>query len=270
VRKESETAKVHLSEVAAIILQTRQVNISAYLLSELSKQKIALIVTDEASNPIGEYLPLYGSHNCSKRILEQISWTEPSKKRVWQRIVKDKIMQQAQLLDRRGSEDEAKSLFDMVADVKSGDTTGREAAAARYYFSTLFGRDFNRDADIPLNAALNYGYAILLSMTNREIVSRGYLTQLGIWHHSEYNQFNFASDLMEPFRPVVDMIVLDFFDGFFDQEIKRLLGNLANRNIEYKGGTYRMSSVLSLYVQDCLDALNKKESASEIEGFSVK
>lgn len=268
VRKEDETAKIHLSEISSIILQTMQVNISAYLLAELAKQKISLVASDEKCNPIGQYLPLYGSHNVSKRIGEQLAWGEPIKKRVWQRIVRDKIYQQARFLEER-EYSEAKVLYQIIPEVRSGDTTNREAQAARIYFQTLFGKDFRRNQDSAVNAALNYGYAILLSMTNREIVSRGYLTQQGICHRSEYNAFNLACDFMEPFRPAVDQLVVDYLPSIFDSNTKRVLGDLANKGALYRDGSYRLSSVLSLYVQDCFNALNKKITVDEIVPFEV-
>lgn len=268
VRKEDETAKIHLSEISSIILQTMQVNISAYLLAELAKQKISLVASDEKCNPIGQYLPLYGSHNVSKRIGEQLAWGEPIKKRVWQRIVRDKIYQQARFLEER-EYSEAKMLYQIIPEVRSGDTTNREAQAARIYFQTLFGKDFRRNQDSAVNAALNYGYAILLSMTNREIVSRGYLTQQGICHRSEYNAFNLACDFMEPFRPAVDQLVVDYLPSIFDSNTKRVLGDLANKGALYRDGSYRLSSVLSLYVQDCFNALNKKITVDEIVPFEV-
>lgn len=269
VRKEDDTAKIHLSEISSIILQTQQVYISAYLLSELAKNKISLVVSDEKCNPIGQYLPLYGAHNTSKRIVEQMNWGEPIKKRVWQHVVKDKIHQQARFLEERDYQVEARALYCGIPEVRSGDTTNREAFAARMYFSALFGRSFSRDADNAVNAALNYGYAILLSMVNREIVSRGYLTQCGICHRNEYNQFNLACDFMEPFRPAVDRLVVDYLASELDSDTKRVLGDIANKGMAYQGGSYRLCSVVSLYIQDCLNALNKKIAVEEISGFEI-
>ena len=267
VRKADDTVKIHLSEISSIILQTTQVYLSAYLLSELAKCKISLVVADEKCNPIGQYLPMYGAHNVAKRVSEQISWGAPIKKRVWQQVVKEKIRQQARLLEEQDLPEVAKTLYGFREDVKSGDTTNREAAAARLYFEALFGKGFSRDDDDPLNASLNYGYAILLSMVNREIVSRGYLTQSGICHRSEYNQFNFSCDLMEPFRPVVDKVVKDHEAGKFDGNVRRVLANLASTVVAYKGGSYRLHSVVGLYVQDCLAALNKMLPVADIAGF---
>lgn len=269
VRKEDATAKIHLSEISSVILQTLQVYLSAYLLSELAKHKISLVICDEDHNPAGQFLPLYGAHNCSKRIVDQLAWSEPIKKRVWQRVVKDKISQQAQFLVDRDYAKEGRILRASVTEVRSGDSTNREAHAARVYFAGLFGASFSRELDCPTNAALNYGYAILLSMVNREVVSRGYLTQCGICHRNEYNQFNLACDFMEPFRPAVDRLVVDFVAANFDADMRRLLADLGNRSTLYRGGTYRLSSVVSLYVQDCLNALNKKVAVEDIESFEI-
>lgn len=270
VRKTDDTKKIHLSEISSIILQNTQVYLSAYLLAELAKCKISLVVADEKCNPIGQYLPLYGAHNASKRVAEQLSWGEPIKKRVWQQVVKEKIRQQARLLEENDLIDAAKALYASREEVKSGDTTNREAHAARLYFTALFGRDFSRDEDTSINAALNYGYAFLLSMVNREIVSRGYLTQCGICHRNEYNQFNFSCDLMEPFRPIVDHIANKYAQELFDQEVRRFLGDLGNHIVVYKGGSYRLHSVVSLFIQDCLAALNKSLPVSEIAGYEQK
>lgn len=270
VRKTDDTKKIHLSEISSIILQNTQVYLSAYLLAELAKCKISLVVADEKCNPIGQYLPLYGAHNASKRVSEQLAWGEPIKKRVWQQVVREKIRQQARLLEEKDQLEAAKLLYESRNEVKSGDTTNREAHAARLYFASLFGRGFSRDDNTSINAALNYGYAVLLSMVNREVVSRGYLTQCGICHRNEYNQFNFSCDLMEPFRPIVDRIAFQYAQELFDQEVRRYLGDLGNHVVAYKGGSYRLHSVVSLFVQDCLAALNKNLAVSEIEGFEQK
>lgn len=269
IRKENEIVKVHLSEISSVTLQSTRAFISAYLLSELAKEKISFVVSDEKCNPIGQYLPLYGAHNTSKRIVEQLEWSEPSKKRVWQHVVKDKISHQARLLELRGREGFSDQLHGMVDEVRSGDTTNREAAAARLYFPVLFGNGFSRDVDCTINAALNYGYAIILSAVSREIVSRGYLTPLGICHRSEYNQFNLACDLMEPFRPIIDRLVFDNVDAGFTKEMRRLLADVLNVSICYRAGKYKVSSVIALYVQDCLNALCRRLTTSEIEPFDI-
>lgn len=268
VRKEDDTAKVHLSEISTIILQTMQVYISAYLMAELSKSKISLVVSDNTHNPIGQYLPLYGAHNTSKRIVEQMAWGEPIKKRVWQHVVKDKIREQWRFLNEREYANST-LLEKALVEVRSGDVTNREAHAARVYFSDLFGAGFNRNQETVINASLNYGYAVLLSLVNREIISRGLMTQIGICHRNEYNQFNLACDLMEPFRVAVDRIVVDNLALEFDSDMRKLLVDIGNTYANYKEGSYRLSSVISQYVQQCVNALNKKISVDDIDGFRL-
>lgn len=267
VRKEDASTKVHLSEISTIVLQTQQAYISAYLMAELAKHKISLVVSDGKCNPVGQYLPLYGAHNVSKRVLEQLAWGEPAKKRVWQHVVRDKVFQQARLLEDLECMREARQLHGIVPEVRSGDTTNREAQAARIYFQGVFGPGFTRDQETATNAALDYGYAVLLSMVNREIVARGYLTQCGICHRSEYNQFNLACDLMEPFRPLVDRLVEAHVAEEFNRDTRLMLGDLANREVAYRDGVYRLSSVISLYVQDCLNALAKRIVPDDIASF---
>ena len=199
---------------------------------------------------------------------EQIAWGEVIKKQVWQAVVKYKIEQQANLLSDRNLEN-SNVLFGFAKSVKSGDTTNREAQAARVYFASLFGEDFTREIESPLNGALNYGYSILLAMVARELSARGYLTQIGICHRNEYNQFNLACDLMEPFRPLVDRVVLDNFKGDFTRDLRLTLLSISTMVIEYKDGDYKVSSVVSLFVQDCLNALNKKIMVDEISQYKV-
>lgn len=268
IRKEDETTKIHLSEISSVTLQTMQVYVSAYLLAELAKSKISLVYSDEKHNPVGQALPLYGAHNVSRRIAEQLDWGEPIKKRVWQRVVREKIRQQALLLETRDLP-ESTILKSAIGEVRSGDTTNREAHAARIYFQALFGQGFSRDINCTVNDALNYGYAVLLSTVNREIVCRGYLTQCGICHRNEYNQFNLACDLMEPFRPVVDRMVDDWVGSDFDVSARRMLSDLMNNIVLYRDGEYKLGSVVSLYVQDCLNALNKKKAVDDIVGFEI-
>lgn len=269
VRKEDDTTKVHLSEFHTLVLHTNQAYISAYLMSELAKSKISLVVSDERHDPVGQYLPLYGAHNTSARIEEQLEWGPVAKKQVWQRIVRDKILHQSRVLGARAREEDAVMLEKIAAEVRSGDSTHREAHAAHLYFRSLFGPDFSRDENVPINAALNYGYALLLSSVNREIVSRGYLTQEGICHHNDFNQFNLSCDFMEPFRPIVDRVVFDNVGVEFTKDDKLLLVDMLNQTIPYRGGSYRVASVISLYVKDCLDALSKRLSVDAIEPFDV-
>lgn len=263
VRQESGLQQFHLDDVNSIIIDSLQVNFTAYLLCEITKRKVSVVICDEAHNPLGQFLPLHGAHNCTKKINEQLEWSVPLKKRVWQTIVKHKIYHQANVLEYSGF-DEHKALLSMMRETKSGDVTMQEATAARKYFSCLFGSNFTRDDDVPVNACLNYGYAILLSTVNKEISARGHLTQVGINHKNEYNEFNLACDFMEPFRPFVDRLVLDNIMDGLDSQMKKVLCNFTNNRVFYDDGIYKLGSVISLFVQDCFRALNREIEPSDI------
>ena len=133
----------------------------------------------------------YGSHDTSSKIRKQIEWTKDDKDHIWTEIVSEKIKQQALMLQRYQKE-EANMLFEYMEEVEFGDITNREGHAAKVYFNTLFGKKFTRTDENPINAALNYGYGIILSIFNREIVSSGYLTQIGLFHDNMFNQFNLS------------------------------------------------------------------------------
>lgn len=270
VTGETSTTKIHLSEIASLTFCTTKVYVSGYLMSELAKNKIPVLFSDEKCFPVAESLPLYGSHNCAARVKAQLEWTVPAKKRLWQRVVRDKIGAQAEVLELNDAVKEAKALRAYADDVRSGDPTNREAAAAGLYFSTLFGQGFNRDQDSDLNASLNYGYSVLLSKVSREIVSRGYITQYGINHRGDFNQWNMSCDFIEPFRPFVDITIIRSGISSFSTEMRRLLLDLMNREVKYDDGIYKLGSVINLYVQDCFDALDRKITPEDIKMYQIR
>lgn len=270
VRQSDKDTKVHLGEINLLVIATTQAYVSTYLMSELTKHKIPVVFCDDKSFPIGEYLPLYGSYNSAGRVADQMGWTEPAKKRLWKYVVKHKISRQADMLGYCGHDEEEDVLRNYARSVKSGDTDNREAAAAALYFPTMFGKGFRRDQDIPVNASLNYGYSLLLAKVSREIASRGYLTHVGICHRGELNQWNLACDLMEPFRAFVDRTVIDEIGlDDFGGEARHTLLSMFNKTVSVNGGNYKASSAISMYVADCLAALEKRIDPSEIACYSM-
>ena len=193
--RSEELQMIHLSEINTIIVETGMVSIASYLINELAKQKIKLIFCDEKHNPSCEIMPYYGSFNTSKKILNQINWNKEKKEKAWQQIVKYKIHNQAMLLKKVNISGHEK-LIEYEEQVEPADKTNREGHAAKVYFNLLFGIDFCRGKVDNTNIALDYGYSILLSMLNKEIVSKGYITPLGLNHKSEFNQFNLTCDLI--------------------------------------------------------------------------
>lgn len=258
VRSE-ELQMIHLSEINSIIVENGMVSITSYLINELAQKKIKLVFCDEKHNPSCEIIPYYGSFNTSKKIATQAEWNKKRKKIAWQQIVKHKIQNQATLL-KNLEIDGYQKLLEFEEQVEEDDKTNREGHAAKIYFNLLFGTDFVRNADDNTNASLNYGYSILLSMLNREIVNKGYITPLGINHKSEYNQFNLSCDLMEIFRPLIDEIVYKNREFVFEKIYKHKLIDVYNRLVTIKGKEYYLTSAVPIFIKSVFDFLEEKES----------
>lgn len=269
VSSADEVQKIHLSEIHNIVFSTYKAFVSAKLLAELAKYNIVVVFCDEKYLPVSQALPLYGSYHCADNYKKQTTWTEPKKKRVWQQVVRHKINKQAEVLKLFEKDEAATKVHDYSYNVLSGDTSNREAVAAHLYFSELINKSFSRNQDNFINAALNYGYAILLSFISREIVAKGYMTQIGISHISRVNEFNLACDLMEPFRPFVDQCVMQMNNTELNADVKHTLQNLFNSEVKYEEGIYKMKSVMSFYVQNCLKALNGDINPSEISIYNA-
>lgn len=263
VKNESEEKLIHLSEIDTIIVDSMNVSISAYLLKELSDNKTNIIFCDDKHNPFGELSYYYSRHNSSKKINKQIAWKQKDKDELWKKIVINKITNQSLLLNKIHS-DNYNLLLSYVDEVKNGDKTNREGHAAKVYFNSLYGMNFTRhDAD-QINAALNYGYSILLSTMNKEVKINGYLTQLGIHHKNEFNQFNLSCDLMEPFRVIIDNFVYYNKNRKFDTEYKYDLVNLLNSYFNYCGKKYILKDIIKMFVKNTLESVGKED---EYEGF---
>ena len=236
------------------------VSITSYLINELINNKIKLIFCDEMHNPAGEVIPYYGSFNTSKKIQNQINWNKNRKIKVWEHIVKYKIHNQAMLLKKLNINGYNK-LLEYEEDVENGDITNREGHAAKIYFNLLFGEKFIRGSNNSINAALDYGYSIILSIMNKEIVSKGYITQIGLKHRNEYNPFNLTSDLMEPFRPLIDEIVFNNMKKEFDKRQKYELINVLNRTMKIEGREQYVANAIPIYIQSVFNALENKEES---------
>lgn len=254
------TTKVALNEIAVVLIESTAVSLTTSLLAELTKRKVKVIFCDEKRNPSSELVSYYGSHDTSNKIRKQIAWRQNTKEAVWTEIVSEKIRKQKELLELLGKE-EAELLSSYLQQIAWNDETNREGHAAKVYFNTLFGLDFTRTEDNLINAALNYGYSIILSSFTREIVANGYITQLGLFHDNMFNQFNLASDLMEPFRPLVDKCVLGMKLEQFEHEEKMWLVDILNQEVQIDGKIQYVSNAIKIYCKSVFDALNEDDSA---------
>ncbi|RHC06915.1 type II CRISPR-associated endonuclease Cas1 [Blautia obeum] len=259
VVRSDETVRIVLSEISTIIIESTAVSLTTSLIAELAKRKIKVIFCDEKRNPSCELVNYYGSHDTSNKVRRQIVWKQNTKEAVWTEIVTEKIRKQKELLEALGKE-EAALLASYLKEIEWNDETNREGHAAKVYFNALFGMDFTRTEDNFINAALNYGYSIILSAFTREVVANGYITQLGLFHDNMFNQFNLASDLMEPFRILVDREVTEMKLLQFEHEEKMQLVNILNHEILIDGKTQYVNNAIKIYCKSVFDALEEDDS----------
>lgn len=254
VRGETEH-RVFISEINTLIIQSTAVSLTAALLNELTKRNIKVIFCDEKCNPSSELMPCYGAHNTSKRYKLQFNWDAAAKRKVWQSIVVRKISEQAEVLKERGFLSQEEMLRGYAREVLPGDISNREGHAAKVYFNCILGEGNSRKNDNFFNSCLNYGYTILLSAFNREIVASGYLTQIGIWHDNEFNAFNLSCDLMEPLRPIVDRRALMMNKG--EENFKKKLVAILDSETLIDGKITTLDLAIRQYTKSVFRAMEE-------------
>lgn len=262
-----EIKRVFVDEIAVLVIENPAVSFTGCLMESLVEKKVKVIFCDSKRNPFAELAPHHGSHDSSLKIRTQAAWSKGIKDAVWTEIVSEKIRKQAEFLLEINRVREYDLLLSYISQIETGDASNREGHAAKVYFNALFGMDFTRSADIPVNAALNYGYSIILSAMNREIAANGYLTQLGIFHNNMFNHFNLGSDLMEPFRIIVDRYVYRMNLCDFGKEEKHKLWGMLNDTVRIDNTQQVLINAVKIYVRSVFDAIND-EDISKICFFS--
>jgi CRISPR-associated protein Cas1 len=204
--EQQQAARVPFEDIAVIVLNSREITLTHPVLSACAEYGISLFSTGDNHQPNGVFLPFLPHSRTTRMQRLQLSLDKPTAKRAWARMVQAKISNQARCMQLAGVED-AERLMSYARRVRSGDSGNLEAQASAYYFPQLFGRGFARSQDGWINAALDYGYAVMRGACARALVAHGMLPSLGLFHSSEQNAFNLADDLIEPYRPVVDLHV---------------------------------------------------------------
>lgn len=229
---------IPMEDMAVLVLDHYQITLSHQAMVLLQQHNVAIISCDQSHLPLGLMLPLNGHVTHSERVKLQINCSEPLKKQLWKQTVEAKIYQQKALLDKLGKQ--SNSMINYFNNVKSGDTTNMEGIAAQYYWKQLFA-DFTREryGDAP-NNFLNFGYAILRSMVARALVSSGLNPTIGIFHRNKYNAYCLADDIMEPYRPYVDEMVLEWINKPFQPteltiDSKAFLMTIATKDVVIDG-----------------------------------
>lgn len=250
-----------LEDLQALILESPAITLTAALLARLGERDILLLACDDKHLPAAALLPFAGHSRLPKMQRMQLATSEPFRKRCWQAVIRRKIANQAECLRLAGRPGE-EQLLAMVPGVASGDSTNLESRAARRYFRFLCGPAFLRGADDPVNAALNYGYAILRGAMARALAAHGLLLAQGIHHCSELNPFNLVDDFLEPFRPLVDLAVVRMMaaNEQFEQAERRSLAELLGCDVLMEGKHQPVLRAVEITATSFVTACREKDA----------
>jgi len=258
---ENENNKVDypLEDVNAVMVENLETTISTYTLSKFSEYGILAFICGSTHIPCGVLLPFCGHYQTLSQHELQMNISKPLQKQLWQAIIKNKIGNQNDVLNICGGEDDLKILQEKV---QSGDSGNFEAKASLIYFKKLFGNKFIRRNENPINSFLNYGYTIIRGAVAREVVVCGLMPFLGINHHNQFNQFNLADDLMEVFRPIVDLYVKIYLidEKDLNTDTKYKLFNLLRYDVVIDEQKQTLSHAIEMYVQSFVKSLREKKN----------
>ncbi len=217
-KDENNTASVPVEDIGFMVIENMQITLSLNLISELMNNNVAVVFCNAKHHPQSMLLNMEGNHQQTEIYRQQASASEPLKKKLWKQTVVAKIENQAKALDKIGLD--SNPLPNLAMNVKSGDIDNREGVAARFYWKKLFGKNFIRDryGDWP-NSLLNYGYIVLRAAVARALTGSGLLPSFGIFHSNRYNAFCLADDIMEPYRPFIDLLAWDIYQKYPELEV---------------------------------------------------
>jgi CRISPR-associated protein Cas1 len=242
------------------------------LINKLTEFNVCTIICGIDHLPQSYILPTNGHYSSSGNLFKQIAWTDQRKELTHQIIVKYKIINQAEILKRNNKKSEVvEKLYEYSTEVLPGDITNREGLAAKVYFRELFGSEFYRFDDDPINAGLNYGYAILRSLITSLVVAKGYLPNIGIFHKGKQNRFNLSDDLIEVFRPIVDNYVyLNMYEAIeLTKENREELIQLTNKKITILNRKQTISNAMNIYFDSVFSYLNGETSEIPMPGVDA-
>lgn len=247
-----------LEDINSVMIENLNTVISTYTLSKLAENGILTFICNQNHLPNGIVLPYMEHYQTLQHFDLQLNLTKPVQKQLWQKIVKNKICNQNEVLNTCGQIDPLKELEKKVL---SGDTTNVEAQASLKYFKLLFGERFKRREENQINAFLNYGYSIVRGFVARSLVCHGLMPFYGINHSNQFNQFNLADDLIEPFRPVVDLFVKVYLTNETEltPKIKSQIFDLINYDVEVAGQKQTLANSIDMFVESFVRSLKENK-----------
>lgn len=253
-RTDKET-RVPLDEIDLLVIESQQAVITEALITALLDHKVKILLCDEKHHPQGEINAYSVCYDSPDKLKKQVEWTQEKKDRLWQQIVKQKIHNQAAVLQRHHEREAFQMLSKWEEEVLPGDPTNREGLSAKTYFPAVFGEGFVRQRHGGgYNDMLDYGYSVLLALVDRAIAIYGYNSSFGIHHRGKQNVYNLGSDLMEPMRPFVDDYILS--NDLAPDDYKHDLLQAFGQNVDFNGRHEIFQNAIFDYVLSCLQALS--------------
>ena len=250
--EQDQTAYVPFEDIALILLDHREISLSHSVLSACGEYGISLFATGDKHHPNGVFLPFLSHSRATRWLRLQLALAKPVAKQSWATIVRSKLRNQAACLRLCNREGDGR-LESNARRVRSGDTDNLEGQAAAFYFTQLFGKQFRRSQDCLINSALDYGYAILRGAIARGLVAHGLMPSIGLFHASEQNAFNLADDVIEPFRPLVDLFVYKTIaprgEGDLQPQDKAALVSLLNADMDMPRGKMSALSAVEQLIE---------------------
>ncbi len=266
IKQDAEVA-LPLEDIDSLIIDHREIIMTANILAALANFKVSTLICDEKHLPATIILPHAQSSRGAKNARQQLGMGEALRKQLWRKNIIQKIKNQATVLKQNHFNDAVLKLEHLASTVRSGDVSNNESQAARIYFNALLGGATRRQP-MWYNSALNYGYAIVRSSLAQAIAARGLITEIGINHHSELNQYNLVDDLIESFRPLVDDYVLtkiasqhidDGYDASLNKQDRHLLIDIMNQYGIMVDNKYTIKHLTDLVVESFLNAINQDD-----------
>lgn len=261
-----EEYTVPLEDINSICIDSLRTNITTYTLSKIVEHDIILYVCDEKHLPKGMLLSVNNYSRKLRNLKRQLEMPKPIIKRMWQTIVRQKIENQALVLKELELYDAYDELIIIRDKVLSGDSTNMEAIAAAIYFKSIFGKDFSRKNTGFYNSCLNYGYAIIRGMIARSLVMYGFEPSLGLFHHNQLNAFNLADDIIECFRPLVDLYILKNvkIKEELDLETKKMIYSVINTLMLIDGKSYNIQTAIENVVKSLATSFENKSNSIKL------
>lgn len=266
IKKEEKISTILLEDINSICMESLYTVISSYTLKKMVEHDIIFYICDEKHLPSGVLLGMNNYSRQLKNLKMQFNMSKPLMKRIWQDIIRVKVKNQAKCLEILKCPN-YEEIENLIPCIQSGDTTNVEARAAAIYFKQLFGNDFYRRLDCVENAGLNYGYAIVRGMIARTLVMYGFEPAIGIFHHNQLNNFNLADDLIECFRPIVDLYVvknIDKMSNELTQSEKQKIFNVVNCLVLIDGKKFNMQGAIEYMIKSFSTSMNQKENVIKL------